>query len=150
MKNIFTEEVIKSTLQRIEKLSDKTQPKWGKMDVAQMLAHCNVTHEMAFENTHPKPNALVKLILKTFVKNGVVSEKPYKKSIQTAPQFLVKDEKDFEQEKARLINFIQKTKELGEDYFEGKVSHSFGPLTSVEWNNMFYKHLEHHLTQFGV
>jgi len=93
MKNVFTEEVIKSTLQRIEKLSDKTQPKWGKMDVAQMLAHCNVTHEMAFENTHPKPNALVKLILKTFVKNGVVSEKPYKKSIQTAPQFLVKDKK---------------------------------------------------------
>ncbi|MCJ8164098.1 hypothetical protein MKJ04_04535 [Pontibacter sp. E15-1] len=29
-------------------------------------------------------------------------------------------------------------------------SHSFGRLSSQEWNNMFYKHLDHHLSQFGV
>ena len=34
--------------------------------------------------------------------------------------------------------------------FEGKESNSFGPLTKGEWNNMFYKHLDHHLSQFGV
>ena len=37
-----------------------------------------------------------------------------------------------------------------EDYFDGKESHSFGPLNKTEWNNMFYKHADHHLTQFGV
>ena len=43
-----------------------------------------------------------------------------------------------------------KTQELGEAHFEGKESHSFGPLNKTEWNNMFYKHADHHLTQFGV
>ncbi|WP_337994864.1 hypothetical protein [Polaribacter ponticola] len=49
-----------------------------------------------------------------------------------------------------MIGFILKTQELGADYFDGKESHSFGKLTEKEWNNTFYKHLDHHLTQFGV
>ena len=49
-----------------------------------------------------------------------------------------------------MCHVITKTQELGEQYFDGKESHSFGNLTSNEWNNLFYKHLEHHLTQFGV
>ncbi|WP_306354160.1 hypothetical protein [Flavobacterium sp. '19STA2R22 D10 B1'] len=59
-------------------------------------------------------------------------------------------DKDFELEKNRLINYIQKSQQLGENYFDGKDSHSFGKLTKTEWNNMFYKHLNHHLSQFGV
>ena len=85
-----------------------------------------------------------------FVKPIVVNEKPYKKSSQTAPEFLIKDERNFEKEKQRLINYIQKTEQMGAPAFEGKESHSFGPLSPQEWNNMFYKHLDHHLTQFGV
>jgi ribonuclease HIII len=26
---------------------------WGKMNAGQMLAHCNITYEMAYENIHP-------------------------------------------------------------------------------------------------
>lgn len=85
-----------------------------------------------------------------FVKNIVVNETPYKKSGQTAPEFIIKDEKNFETEKNRLIGYITKTQQLGGAYFEGKESHSFGSLKTAEWNNMFYKHLDHHLTQFGV
>ena len=80
----------------------------------------------------------------------VVSEKPYSKNGRTAAQFIIADERDFETEKKRLIDFILKTQKLGEKYFDGKESHSFGVLTSNEWNTSFYKHLDHHLTQFGV
>ncbi len=66
--NIFDSTVSDQMIQRINKLSQTTVPKWGKMNVAQMLAHCNVTYEMAFENKHPKPNFLVAFILKSFVK----------------------------------------------------------------------------------
>jgi SRSO17 transposase len=115
-----------------------------------MLAHCNVSYEMAFGNIHQKPNALMRFILKMMVKNTVVNEVPYKKNSSTAPAFVIKDEKNFEAEKARLKAYIIKTQELGATHFEGKESHSFGTLTSTEWNNMFYKHLDHHLGQFGV
>lgn len=93
---------------------------------------------------------LKKWMLKTFVKNIVVSENPYKKNGRTAPEFLVTNEKDFKKEKDRLNSYILKTQELGSDYFDNKESHSFGNLTKTEWNNMFYKHLDHHLNQFGV
>ncbi|MES2731088.1 MAG: DUF1569 domain-containing protein [Bacteroidota bacterium] len=150
MKNVFTKSEITELTNRINKLTPATKPNWGKMAVGQMLAHCNVSYEMVYENKHPKPNVFTKLILKLFVKNIVVSEKPYKKNSQTAPQFIIKDDKDFDKEKKRLIDYINKTQQLGEAHFDGKESHSFGPLTKTEWNNMFYKHLDHHLTQFGV
>jgi hypothetical protein len=150
MKNIFTKEITDEVVKRIENLTTTSQPNWGKMSVGQMLSHCCVVYEMVYTEKHTKPNTFVKMMLKLFVKNTVVSYKPYVKNGKTAPQFLMKEYKEFETEKKRLIDYIIKTQELGERYFEGKESHSFGKLSSIEWNNTFYKHLEHHLTQFGV
>ena len=149
MKTIFQKETVNELIARLEKLTPETKPKWGKMNVAQMLAHCNVSYEMVFENIHKAPNGFVKLILKLFVKEQVVGSKPYKKNGQTAPAFLITDHKDFEKEKDRLIAYLHKTEQLGESHFEGKESLSFGKLTAAQWNTMFQKHLEHHLSQFG-
>ena len=116
-----------------------------------MLAHCNVTYELVYEeDKHPKPGMFMKFILKTIVKPTVTGEKPYKQSLRTAPAFIIKDEKEFITEKERLISHINKTQQLGEAHFDGKESHSFGVLNLKEWNTMFYKHLDHHLRQFGV
>lgn len=150
MKNIFDPKVTQELIARINALTPETVPNWGKMSVDQMLAHCCVAYEMAYSDKHPKPNALMRFILKAFVKNGVVNEKPYKKNLKTAPAFIISGRKNFEEEKARLIEFIEKTQKFGSQYFEGKESLSFGPMSSGEWNNQFYKHLDHHLTQFGV
>lgn len=150
MKNIFTPEVTTEVIARINKLQPDSKPNWGKMSAAQVMAHCCVTYEMVYENHHPKPNALLRIMLKAFVKNAVVSEKPYKKNGQTAPQFLIKEQRVFEDEKNRLIQYIEKTQQLGESHFDGKENLSFGPLNKTQWNNLFYKHLDHHLTQFGV
>ena len=150
MKNIFQPAVTSEIIERIDKLTLATAQLWGKMNVAQMLAHCNVSYELVYDNIHPKPGPIMKFILKKLVKNKVVNDKPYPKNNQTAPAFIIKDEREFEKEKARLIAYINKTQELGEAYFEGKESHSFGKLTKTEWNNMFYKHLDHHLNQFGA
>lgn len=148
--NIFDKQVTDDVVRRINSLTPSTQPKWGKMSVAQMLAHCCVTYEMVHEQKHPAPNAFVKLLLKLFVKNAVVTETPYKHNSRTAPAFLMTTEKEFNQEKTRLVNYVVKTQQMGENSFEGKESLSFGKLNKTEWNNMFYKHLDHHLTQFGV
>lgn len=148
--NIFSQPVVDDTIQRINTLRSDTPAQWGKMNVSQMLAHCCVTYEMVYEDKHPKPGALMKLILKLLAKNKVVGEAPFKQGGPTAPAFIIKENKDFEVEKSRLIAFIQKTQQLGEAQFDGKESHSFGILNKTEWNNMFYKHLNHHLTQFGA
>lgn len=148
--NIFSKEISVQVIDRINSLNATSKANWGKMNVAQMLAHCNVTYEMVYENIHPKPNAFLKLILKMLVKNKVVTETPYPKNGKTAPAFVITESKDFQNEKKRLINYISKTQQLGANHFDKKESHSFGILSKTEWNNMFYKHLDHHLKQFGV
>ena len=150
MKNIFDKNITAEVIQRINKLTTASTALWGKMSVSQMLAHCNVAYEMMYEHMHPRPNFFMKFILTSFVKNKVVSETPYKHSERTAPVFLIKENKDFEAERNRLISYIDKTQQLGEDHFHNRESHSFGALSKTEWNNMLYKHLDHHLNQFGV
>lgn len=150
MKNVFNKQDSTEIIERINKLTPETKALWGKMSVSKMLSHCCVTYEYVFETTFPKPGAFKRFILKAFVKNLVVSDKPYKKNSPTGPDFIIKDEKEFMFEKERLINYIIRTQELGEKHFDGLESHSFGPLTSTQWNTMFYKHLDHHLSQFGV
>ncbi|WP_199120152.1 DUF1569 domain-containing protein [Pedobacter sp. ASV28] len=148
--NIFTKEVAEGVIERINKLTPSSRPIWGKMSVAQMLAHCCVSYEMVYTDKHPKPGFFMSFILKNFIKKMVVSHKAYPKNSKTAPAFLVRDEKDFEAEKKCLVDYIRETQVLGTYIFDGKVSHSFGTLSANEWNNMFYKHLDHHLKQFGV
>lgn len=148
--DIFTREVTDNVIQRIHLLTPEKQPQWGKMNASQMLAHCNVAYEMMYDNKHPRPSFVMRFVLKKFVKKLATSEEPYKQNLKTAPQFMVSNIKDFAKEKMRLIHYLQQTQQLGGEYFHNRESHSFGPLTKSEWNNMLYKHLDHHLRQFGV
>ncbi len=149
-KNLFDETELRETIRRINKLTPETQHLWGEMDVAQMMAHCNVAYELVYTDKHPKPKGFQKFMIKLFAKNIVVGSKPYKKNSRTAPMFVIADERDFEKEKTRLVDNLQKTQQLGAEYFDGKESHAFGLLNEKEWNTLFSKHLDHHLQQFGV
>jgi hypothetical protein len=150
MKNIFNPSVTEEVISRINSLSPNSDAKWGRMSVSKMLAHCNVTYELVYESKHPKPQWITKLIMRLFVKNKVVGDAPYDKDSRTAPEFIIHDERNFEFEKKRLIEHLQKSQRLGEGFFHMKESHSFGRLTAKEWSTLFYKHLDHHLNQFGV
>ena len=151
MEDVFNSKEAQNYIDRINKLSPETNRMWGTMTVDQMLAHCNINYEMVYEShKHKAPGGIAKFILKNFVKSKVVGEKSYSQNSPTAPQFKINGDQDFEIEKKRLIGFIQKTQQLGREAFDGKESFSFGKLKAQEWNNMFAKHLNHHLEQFGV
>ena len=151
IKNIFSEEVTNEVMDRINQLTPTTHRNWGKMSVDQMLAHCNKPYAYTYEpEKFKKPKGLMKFILRNFIKKFVVSEKAYKPNGGTSPDFIVTGSHDFEQEKNLLIANIQKAQKLGTSYFEGKENLSFGVMTAQEWNNMYYKHIDHHLRQFGV
>ena len=152
--NLFDADVANRMVARIQALTPETRPQWGKMNVGQMLAHCSVPFESIYDpdyaKEHPKPNVLMRTLLRFLVKPLVVGDKPYKRSMRTAPEFVITDARDFAAEQERLIGFIQRAQAEGEAVFEGRESHSFGPLTAREWSTLFHKHTDHHLTQFGV
>ena len=100
IKNIFDSTVVAEVIARIDQLTPTTRPQWGKMTADQVLAHLNVSYIMTYENTIPKPNRLMRLVLKLIVKQKVVGTTPYGRSVPTAPAFKMVGTKDFAAEKA--------------------------------------------------
>lgn len=151
MQNVFDAKDAQDYINRINNLTPETQRKWGKMSVDQVLAHLNVAYDLTFTpEKFPKPNFIAKFLLSRFVKPKITNEIPYKQSLPTSPAFIIADERNFEEEKAKLIGNIQRVQQLGREAFEGKENINFGKMTAQCWNNMFAKHLNHHLDQFGV
>ena len=121
------------------------------------LREMNINFKKSLENNLGRKieeNKSFAIINDVLNKLNVIFEKTYTKFLSKdycdMLKNIIKETKDFEVEKQRLINYIVKTQQLGENYFDNKESHSFGKLSKIEWNNMFYKHLNHHLTQFGA
>ena len=150
MKNVFDRAVVTEFESRIAQLTRSTTPQWGKMSVDQMLAHVNVVYDMAYTDKYPRAGGLKRLLLNPSVKQAVVGPKPYRRNTPTAPEFRMVGDKDFEAEREKLVTYLRRVQRDGEQAFAGRESPSFGPLTSAEWNVLFSKHLDHHLTQFGV
>ena len=151
MQNVFDAKDAQEYINRINNLTPETQRKWGKMSVDQVLAHLNVAYDLTFTpEKFPKPNFIAKFLLSKFVKPKITNEIPYKPSLPTSPAFIIADERNFEEEKAKLIGNIQRVQQFGREAFEGKENINFGKMTAQCWNNMFAKHLNHHLEQFGV
>jgi hypothetical protein len=150
IQNIYSQEVADQFTSRINKLSANTPNQWGKMDVSQMMAHCNVSYEMAFDENYKKSSSFLRFILKNLAKKALVNDSPLKKNSSTAAEMIIKTSKDFETEKRVLIANVKNLVEKGENYFHLKDHPGFGVMTKDEWNNFYYKHLDHHLTQFGV
>ena len=151
IEDMFDPQGKEKMLARVNALTLNSEALWGKMNVGQMLAHCNVAYETVHEpGKHAPPGLIGKFIGRVFAKGVVVGDKPYPKSGPTAPMFVISDPREFEAEKARLIAYINKTFEQGAAHFDGLENMSFGRLSAKQWNTLFSKHLDHHLRQFDV
>ena len=150
MDNLFSPDGLARAKARLGALTPDAQPQWGSMDVAQMLAHCNVAYELIYTDKHPRPGPVQRFLIRLLAKQQVVGPKPYPRNGRTAPAFKISGAREFATERQRLVDHLDQTFGLGEDHFDGKENPGFGKLTVAEWNTLFAKHLDHHLTQFGV
>jgi hypothetical protein len=150
MKSIFEEETFKEIMLRIDSLSPENQAKWGKMDVTQMLKHCQKPISLAFgEENVERPNLLMRVLIR-FMKPTLYNDKPWKHGLPTAKEFVIKNTNNFNDEKSKLKDYVERIHE-SESYFEPSKKHPiFGEMKSWMWGQSAYKHLDHHLKQFGV
>src|SRR6188768_2249874 len=147
VKDLFDPIVKQEIVDRINKLTRQTQAQWGKMNVSQMLAHVQMPIRIAFGTHNPKGSFLLRLIGPLF-KSKLWDKKPYKQSLPTDPTFImIGEEKDFEKEKSLLLNMI--TNFSSEKMVNGQHP-VFEKLTKDNWSKATWKHLDHHLKQFGV
>lgn len=148
MKSIFDPVVTREIIERLNKVNAGTKPLWGKMNAPQMMKHNQVTVKMALGELILK-RTLVGMLFGKLAKKTIMKEEPFKPNLPTAPEFIIKGDPDFEKEKDALINLIKRVTELGPDKIKPAPHTFFGPLSSKEWDHLMYKHLDHHLRQFG-
>lgn len=146
-KLLYDDEVYEACLRRIGGLSPESQPVWGSMSVGQMLAHCAEIQEVA--NGKPLENTpFIVRLLGPVIKKMVVGDKPYPRSTRTHPQYVQVAAKEFGAERDRLVASLEAFRQ-GEN--GPPTRHAiFGELTREEKGWSCYKHLDHHLTQFGL
>ena len=147
MQSIFNPDVHQDILNRIETLNENASAKWGKMDVAQMAHHCQAPLNIMMQKKdyNLKPSWLIK----TFFKKSLYNDKPWRKNLPTAPRLKVVDSKIFNDEKQVLVALINEL-HLHKDKTDWQPHPTFGEFTPQQWGQMQYKHLDHHLKQFGA
>lgn len=149
VKNLFDNNTFDETVARIEKLTPSSQRLWGKMTVSQMLAHCKAAFRVPLSDK-PMPRLLLGRMVGWLVKKKLYDNTPWKHNLPTSPDFRIKEEKDFETEKKALLGLINEFHRRGPND-TGKFPHPvFGTYTSEQWGKSMWKHLDHHLRQFGV
>jgi hypothetical protein len=118
------------------------------MEPAQMLCHCAIALETG-TGDRPMKQKLIGKILMPFFRSKILGEKPFGKNSPTDPTFVVSGTRDFAAERTRLTGLVHRFVEKGEDA-AGKQEHAFfGKMTGREWGELMYKHIDHHLRQFG-
>ena len=147
IKNLFDPAVKQEIIDRINNLSPDSQRQWGKMDVAQMMAHVQLPIGVALGVHQLKGSFLLRLIGPLF-KSKLWDEKPYKQGLPTDPSFIMTGKsKDFDKEKSSLLDIVNR---FSDNNIVSENHPIFGKLTKENWSKATWKHLDHHLKQFGV
>jgi len=149
MQNLFQPEAVSEVIARVDKLHPGSQRQWGKMDVAQMMAHCSATLDVASGRV-ALPRMFIGRILGPFVRPVFTNDKPFSKNGPTDKSFVIADKRDFVKEQEKLKARVRQFHEGGEAQCTKRPHSFFGPLTPQQWATGMYKHLDHHLRQFGV
>jgi len=149
MKNLFEREAVGAVISRIDTLQPATRRQWGKMDVAQMMAHCSAALDMA-SGQLILPRLFIGRLIGPFVRPIYTNEKPFSRSSPTDPKLVVSDQREFLREQEQLKVKVRQFYEGGEGNCTRHPHPFFGALPPQDWSRGMYKHLDHHLRQFGA
>jgi hypothetical protein len=134
-------------LRRLNALRPDTNRRWGKMSVAQMLWHVNEAMEGALGRGAAEP---VRVPLPRSLMKFVVLNVPWVRGAPTLKQWIPQsDSYDFATERDRCRRLVEDlaSKPLADAWAD---SPSLGRMSGSEVSRLHAKHLNHHLTQFGV
>lgn len=148
-KSLLDNECSETLLNRIQKLSPDTSPLWGSMNATEMLLHCNRINEQLLTATPAKKGTRINQYLARLLVLYLLPN--YPKNAQTPKRNVTKGQVDtsaFEEQRKKFVELVQRFPshqnpiELPHPYF--------GDLNTAQWGLAGYKHVDHHLRQFGL
>jgi len=154
-KTIFDPESKADILQRLEKLSPDSQPRWGILKSNQMLRHLIESNKITLGEleTEDRSNLFTKTLIRYFILSSKVPsiKQVQKRPIQTVPEINVVERQivtaDFETERENYKKDIERI--ISARNFAAK-SPIMGKMSREDWGKLTYSHANYHLTQFGV
>jgi len=150
MKNLFEPAIVQEVKARIASIKPDSAGQWGSMSAAQAMAHCTGGLEMALGDSTP-PRVLIGRLVGGIIKPmALKDETPFRRNSPTVKSLVIQDERDLAREKERLTAIIDRLTAGGPAACTAHPHPFFGKLTPQEWAILMYKHLDHHLRQFGV
>lgn len=147
MKTIWNPGCRQEILARFDKLTPDRRPVWGRMTSAQMLAHVvdPIKTAMGEKTVAPKPGAFSNPIVRTLI----IFCLPWPKGAPTAPEFIHAHEEPFEYNLSAMRAAVEEFAAVGEAAHRHPHP-AFGQISGRAWGRLMYRHLDHHLRQFGI
>lgn len=150
MESLFEAQTAQKYIDRIHSLTPQTQRLWGKMDVAQMLAHCQAPIRIASGELVPRINPVIKFLFGRSAKKQLVNDPEFKRNLPTFSEAKIVDRRVFELERTRLVELILEFQQKGPSGLTKSAHPFFGEMSISDWDTLQVKHLDHHLRQFGA
>ncbi len=149
MPEIFNQEDNNRIIARIEKINAASKPLWGKMDAAGMLFHLQEPIRVSLGELKLKRSLAGFLFGKMALKQ-VLSDKPFRKGVPTSDEFRPSGNHNLDAEKEKLLKLVSSLAVKGHSAIRSNPHPFFGVLTPEQWGILTWKHIDHHLTQFGA
>ena len=151
MKSLYDVALANEVVQRVQRLRVDSERQWGKMTVAQAVAHCGSGLEMALGEMRSARAPLIGRLMGSALKPFILgNDGPFRRNSPTLRELTIRDDRDLDVERARLCSLINKFASGGTSACTTHPHPLLGPLAPQEWAGLMYKHLDHHLRQFGV
>lgn len=150
MHSLFDPKANQEILERIDRLTPITLSEWGVMTVSQMMEHCQMPLRLVYGTLEIKVSWFVKLFFGRSAKKMFTGEKKFNKSLPTAKEFKITYEPDFETARTGLKELVTKFSREGKNGIVVTSHPLFGHMSYEEIDSAQWKHLDHHLRQFGV
>jgi hypothetical protein len=143
---IFDADRRAALIARLDRLRPDATPRWGRFDAARMIAHLTEAFRMAAGELQA-PRKLMPF--RPLVRWLMLYMLPFPKGAPTAPALLARRPTDWDADLARLRGVIDAVRAPTPD--ASTPEHPiFGAMRARDWGVLMYKHVDHHLRQFGV
>ncbi|MES2810283.1 MAG: DUF1569 domain-containing protein [Bacteroidota bacterium] len=149
MKSIFNTDDNAELLFRINQITESTPAVWGRMNTAQMMAHCRCSMEVAF-GLAKNHRHWVGVFFGNFAKKRTLQAKQLDKNIPAYTKLRITDDRDFADEKEKFIAMVKLAYEKGEKGLVKCPHPYFRHFKAGEWSQLNWKHLDHHCRQFNI
>jgi hypothetical protein len=150
MRNLYQPSDAAEIKERLARLQPDSKRQWGRMSASQAVAHCVASMEWAVGDRVPPPMGLSSILGRIIKSKVLGNDAPIRQNAPTAKDLVIANEPDLHAERERLAILIDRFAASGPAGCTRNPHSFFGRLTPDEWAILTFKHLDHHLRQFGV